>query len=48
MQMPQRTKTLVPGEALVCSCRVAPPDMNVGQLSFTVAGVPASGPAAGD
>jgi hypothetical protein len=48
MQMPQRTKTLVPGEALVYSCRVTLPDMNVGQLSFTVAGVPISGPAAGD
>jgi hypothetical protein len=36
------------GEALVYSCRVTLPDMNVGQLSFTVAGVPVSGPAAGD
>jgi hypothetical protein len=42
------TKKLVPGEALVYSCRVKLPDMNAGEMAFTVAGVPVTGQAAGD
>jgi hypothetical protein len=47
-QMTGQSKKLVPGEALVYPCRVSLPDMNSGQLSLTVAGIPVSGPAAGD
>lgn len=46
--MSARTKKLYPGEALVYPCRVRLPDMNFGELSFTVAGVPVSGQAAAD
>jgi hypothetical protein len=46
--MAAQTKRLVPGEALVYSCRVNLPDMNPGELSFTVAGIPVRGQAAGD
>lgn len=42
------TKRLSPGEALVYPCRVHLPDMDLGDLSFTVGGVPVSGQAAGD
>jgi len=48
MEMGHLSKKLVPGEALVYSCRVKLPDMNSGDMSFTVAGVPVSGQAAGD
>jgi hypothetical protein len=48
MDVAPQTKKLVPGEALVYPCRVHLPDMNLGELSFTVGGVPVSGPAAGD
>jgi hypothetical protein len=48
MEMTPQTKNLVPGEALVYSGRVRLPDMNSGELSFTVGGIPVSGQAAGD
>lgn len=48
MEMGHLSKKLVPGEALVYSCRVKLPDMNSGDMSFTVAGVPVNGQAAGD
>ena len=48
MEMAHLSKKLAPGEALVYSCRVKLPDMNSGDMSFTVAGVPVSGQAAGD
>jgi len=48
MEMAPLTKKLSPGEALVYPCRVRLPDMDLGELSFTVGGVPVSGPAAGD
>jgi hypothetical protein len=48
VQSPPLTKRLGPGEALVYPCRVHLPDMDLGELSFTVGGVPVSGPAAGD
>jgi hypothetical protein len=48
VQMTPVTKKLVPGEALVYSCRVKLPDMNAGEMAFTVAGVPVTGQAAGD
>jgi hypothetical protein len=48
MELAPVRKKLVPGEALVYPCRVHLPDMNLGELSFTVGGVPVSGPAAGD
>jgi hypothetical protein len=48
MELAPVRKKLVPGEALVYPCRVHLPDMNVGELSFTMGGVPISGPAAGD
>ena len=47
-EMGPLTKKLIPGEALVYACRVHLPDMNAGELSFTVGGVPVSGQAAGD
>jgi hypothetical protein len=48
MEMAPAHKKLVPGESLVYPCRVHLPDMNLGELSFTVGGVPISGQAAGD
>jgi hypothetical protein len=48
VQLTPETKKLVPGEALVYSCRVRLPDMNSGEMSFTVAGMPIRGFAAGD
>jgi hypothetical protein len=48
MEMAPARKKLSPGEALVYPCRVHLPDMELGELSFTVGGVPVSGPAAGD
>jgi hypothetical protein len=48
MEMAPVRKKLVPGESLVYPCRVHLPDMDLGELSFTVGGVPVSGPAAGD
>jgi len=48
MQMAYQTKKLVPGEALVYPCLVKLPDMNAGDMSFTVGGVPITGRAAGD
>lgn len=48
MEMTPQTKRLVPGEALVYSFQVKLPDMNSGELSFTVGGIPVSGQAAGD
>lgn len=48
MEMTSQTKRLVPGEALVYTCQVKLPDMKPGELSFTVAGIPVSGQAAGD
>jgi hypothetical protein len=48
VQLTPETKKLVPGEALVYPCRVTLPDMNSGEMSFTVAGMPIRGFAAGD
>jgi hypothetical protein len=48
VEMTPARKKLSPGEALVYPCRVRLPDMDVGELAFTVGGVPVSGPAAGD
>jgi len=48
MQLTHETKKLVPGEALVYPCTVRLPDMSPGEMSFTVAGRPISGQAAGD
>ena len=48
MEMAHETKKLVPGEALVYPCTVRLPDMSPGEMSFTVAGQPISGQAAGD
>ncbi|GAA5130355.1 hypothetical protein [Pseudonocardia adelaidensis] len=48
IEMAPARKKLSPGEALVYPCRVHLPDMNLGELSFTVGGVPVSGQAAGD
>jgi hypothetical protein len=48
VELTPQTKKLVPGEALVYSCRVRLPDMNSGEMSFTVAGMPIRGFAAGD
>jgi hypothetical protein len=48
VELTPQTKKLVPGEALVYSCRVRLPDMNAGEMSFTVAGMPIRGFAAGD
>jgi hypothetical protein len=48
IEMAVLTKKLSPGESLVYPCRVRLPDMNIGELSFVVGGVPVSGPAAGD
>jgi hypothetical protein len=48
MEMAPTHKKLVPGESLVYPCRVHLPDMNLGELSFTLGGVPVKGSAAGD
>lgn len=48
IEMAVLTKKLSPGESLVYPCRVRLPDMDMGELSFTVGSVRVSGPAAGD